>query len=198
MERFDVVVVGAGPAGSTAAYRLASAGVRTLLVDRARFPRDKPCGGGLTYRAVRLLPFEVEPVVEHVVDRLEMRLAYRRCFERRGSGPLVLMTQRRRLDHFLAEQAARAGAHFRDGARVTAVETDGGGATVTVGGERVRAPPRPLAAHRRRRASAVARALDGHGRRARVRRVHGDGPRGGATRVLGRQLRHSAPAWQSL
>ena len=42
VERFDAIVVGAGPAGSTAAYRLASAGSRVLLLDKARFPRDKP------------------------------------------------------------------------------------------------------------------------------------------------------------
>jgi flavin-dependent dehydrogenase len=57
MKRFDAVVVGAGPAGSVCAFRLASAGASVLLVDRARFPRDKPCGGGVTLRALRQLPF---------------------------------------------------------------------------------------------------------------------------------------------
>ena len=56
MEQFDAIIVGAGPAGSSAAHHLASAGASVLLLDRARFPRDKPCGGGLTGRAVQLLP----------------------------------------------------------------------------------------------------------------------------------------------
>ena len=64
MERFEAIVVGAGPAGSTTAYRLARAGARVLLLDKARFPRDKPCGGGVTLRAARLLPFSLDPVVE--------------------------------------------------------------------------------------------------------------------------------------
>ena len=136
MSRFDVIVVGAGPAGSTTAYRLARAGARVCLLDRARFPRDKPCGGGLTLRAVRQLPFSVEPVVEDVVDRLEFGLGYRRRFCKRSAGPLVLMTQRRRLDAFLAERGADAGADFRDGAKVTGVDPAG---TVTVDGERLRA-----------------------------------------------------------
>src|SRR3954466_1373941 len=53
MERFDVLVVGGGPAGSTTAYRLADAGGRVLLVDKATFPRDKPRRGGLTRPALR-------------------------------------------------------------------------------------------------------------------------------------------------
>jgi len=134
VERFDAIVVGAGPAGSTAAYRLATAGARVLLVDKARFPRDKPCGGGLTMRAIRELPISVEPVVEHVVDRMAFRLRYGRSFERGGGKPLILMTQRRRLDHFLAEQAAAAGADFRDGVKVTAVEGDERGARAVVDG----------------------------------------------------------------
>src|SRR5436190_1495494 len=121
VERFDVLVVGAGPAGSTAAYRLARAGASVLLADRARFPRDKPCGGGLTLRAVRELPFPVDPVVEDVVDRFEVRLEYRRRFVRGGDGPLCLMTQRRRLDAHLAAEAAVAGADFRDGVKVEAI-----------------------------------------------------------------------------
>jgi geranylgeranyl reductase family protein len=89
-----------------------------LLVDRARFPRDKPCGGGLTYRALRQLPFSVAPVVEEEVDVFELGLGYRRRFVRRTARPLVVMTQRRRLDAFLVEQAREAGAEFRDGAKV--------------------------------------------------------------------------------
>jgi geranylgeranyl reductase family protein len=125
VEAYDVAIVGAGPAGSTAAYRLARAGASVLLVDRATFPRDKPCGGGVTGRAARLLPFSIEPVVEDVVDRLECRLQYGPRFERAARTPLALMTQRRRLDHFLLEKAAEAGADVRDGVKVTDVRKTG-------------------------------------------------------------------------
>jgi geranylgeranyl reductase family protein len=140
VERFDAIVVGAGPAGSTSAYRLAEAGAQVLLLDRQHFPRDKPCGGGLTYRAVRELPVPVDRVVEDVVDRFELGLRYGKRFERGGEGPLVLMTQRCRLDAHLAEQAAGAGADFRDGQRVTSLEQDDGGAIVRCDGTAARAP----------------------------------------------------------
>jgi len=123
VERFDVAVVGAGPAGSTTAYRLARAHARVLLIDKARFPRDKPCGGGLTVRAVRQLPFSVEAVVEDRITRVRCRLKYGRVMERSSERVLCLMTQRRRLDAFLVEQAAAAGVDFRDGVRVE-VESD--------------------------------------------------------------------------
>jgi geranylgeranyl reductase family protein len=140
VERFDGIVVGAGPAGSTTAYRLASAGARVLLLDRARFPRDKPCGGGLTLRAVRQMAVDPAPVVEDRVDRMQLSLRYGRSFERHSDEPLILMTQRRRLDHFLAEQAAGAGADFRDGTKVTAIVQDDDGVTVTAGTMRAHAP----------------------------------------------------------
>ena len=122
MRRYDAIVVGAGPAGSTAAYRLARAGADVLLLDRARFPRDKPCGGGVTERAARLLPFSLDPVVEDVATEVDLRLRYGKTIRRGDGVPLVYLTQRRRLDLFLAEQAASAGADVRDGVRATAVE----------------------------------------------------------------------------
>jgi geranylgeranyl reductase family protein len=139
VERFDVLVVGAGPAGSATALRLARAGAKVLLADRARFPRDKPCGGGLTGRALRHAPCAVDPVVEHVVDRFRIRLGYGKSFTRRYPEPLVLMTQRRRLDAHLAGQAAAAGADFRDGARVTEVEHGETRVTMRVDGHVVQA-----------------------------------------------------------
>jgi geranylgeranyl reductase family protein len=134
MERVDVLIVGAGPAGSATAIHLARAGLRVVLLDRARFPRDKPCGGGLTGRALRAIPVDPEPVVEHVVDRFELRLDYGRRFERGGKKPLIHMTQRRRLDAFLAEQAAAAGADFRDGTRVERLEIEDDGVLVETAG----------------------------------------------------------------
>ena len=122
MKRYDAIVVGAGPAGSTAAFRLASAGADVLLLDRARFPRDKPCGGGVTGRAARLLPFSIEPVVEHVVSGVDMRLRYGKTLARGNGDPLVYMTQRKRLDAFLVQQAVEAGAEFRDGVKVAGLE----------------------------------------------------------------------------
>jgi geranylgeranyl reductase family protein len=128
MAVYDAIVVGAGPAGSTCAYRLASAGASVLLLDKARFPRDKPCGGGVTIRALEQMPFGIDPVVEGVVDRFELRLHHRHGFSRTAPKPLALMTQRRRLDAYLVRQAVAAGAELREGVRVAEVREDGVGA----------------------------------------------------------------------
>ncbi len=133
MKAWDAVVVGAGPAGAAAAGRLGAAGARVLLVDRARFPRDKSCGGGLTGRALRQAPCDVAPVVEEWVSEVELRVAGRRRL-RRSAEPLVAMTQRRRLDLHLVEQAVARGAEFRDGVKVERVD---GQVVVAAGGERL-------------------------------------------------------------
>jgi geranylgeranyl reductase family protein len=118
VNRYDVAVVGAGPAGSLVACHLASAGARTLLLDKATFPRDKPCGGGVTGRALRMLPFSIDPVVEDVVERAELTLDYAHRFGREARAPICWMTQRRRLDAYLVERAVEAGAEFHDGTRI--------------------------------------------------------------------------------
>ena len=139
MRRYDAIIVGAGPAGSTCAHRLASAGASVLVVDRARFPRDKPCGGGVTGRAARLLPFAIDRVVEDVVTSVRMRLRFGGWVERGDGEPLVLMTQRIRLDAYLLEQAANAGAEVRDGLKVEHAQAGPEGVEVKVGDERLRA-----------------------------------------------------------
>src|SRR3954454_9111641 len=68
-----VIVLGAGPAGATAARALASRGIAVRLLDRAPFPRNKPCGGGISMRALIRFPYlerELSRIATHVVSRL--------------------------------------------------------------------------------------------------------------------------------
>ena len=162
MERFDAIVVGAGPAGSATAIRLARGGARVLLADRARFPRDKPCGGGLTGRAVRELPCDVSPVVEDVVHALRgaARLPEAlRAAQRGAARPDDPAAAARCLP---GGAGGGAGADFRDGVTVEGLTIGPDGAELTVGGYACHG----ARARRRRRCRTVGRARRRAGRRA--------------------------------
>src|SRR5262245_25651085 len=110
----DVAIVGAGPAGATAALVLARAGVEVTLLDRAPLPRDKTCGGGVVTRALESLPPGLGIPVERRLGRVESRFASAGVavtVEREA--PLVHMTRRAPLDLVLAEAARDAGAALR-------------------------------------------------------------------------------------
>lgn len=132
MARFDALVVGAGPAGSTAARELAAAGARVLVVDRATFPRYKACGGGIPLRTERLLPFPIDSVVEDSVHLLDVSLRGRHRFVKDSGQPFAHMVMRDRFDHLLLSHAERAGAVFRPG---TAVRAFSGGEGVRIEAE---------------------------------------------------------------
>src|SRR5437762_947862 len=68
-----ILIVGAGPAGATAARTLAAAGVPVRLLDRSAFPRNKPCGGGISVRVLGRFPYlggELRRIATHSVSRL--------------------------------------------------------------------------------------------------------------------------------
>jgi flavin-dependent dehydrogenase len=119
MASWDVVIVGAGPAGSIAATILARAGAHVLLVERARFPRDKLCGDSLNPGTLALLrKLDLSSWVEaHGVPVEGMLLTGPRgvSVEARYPRPLRGRTAMRRdLDHWLLGEAVRAGAQFEE------------------------------------------------------------------------------------
>lgn len=133
--RYDVIVVGSGPAGSTVARECAVRGMSVLLLDKATFPRDKPCGGGITLRAARLLPFDLAPIVERSICGLDLTFSRRRGFTRDADQPLFYLTQRSRFDHFLLEQAIKAGAALRERTLLREIERDRSRVIVRAGNE---------------------------------------------------------------
>ena len=128
--KYDAIVAGAGPAGSTAARLLAGGGAKVLMLDRQSFPRDKPCGGGVTLRAASVPGIDLSPVIEQTVYGARFSLRLGPTFDRRFEQPLTYMTQRRRLDAFLAERAAEAGVQFHDGEAVREIDLDDGAIAV--------------------------------------------------------------------
>lgn len=135
---YDVIVVGAGPAGSTAARESALRGLKVLMLDRAEFPRDKPCGGGVNMRTAHLLPFDLGGVAERTIHQLQVSVRAGKSYVRRSDAPLTYMTQRRKLDAFLAEQAVNAGAVLRERASLREIELGDGRVTVRTGKETFR------------------------------------------------------------
>jgi geranylgeranyl reductase family protein len=126
----DVVICGAGPAGAYAAYLLARQGLDVALFDKAAFPREKPCGGAVSRKALELLDFDLAPVIERRVTGAW--LAYRGLAVRRDTGGLVAaMTGRAELDAFLLERAVAAGARFAPGSAFVDVAPNAEDLTVT-------------------------------------------------------------------
>lgn len=109
----DVFVVGAGPAGTTAARVAAEAGLSVVLIDRHRFPRDKVCGGLLSRRAQRVLGCALPPSLVHASPR-GIKLVSERGHEilARAREPVGQMVTRSELDAYLLERAISAGARF--------------------------------------------------------------------------------------
>jgi geranylgeranyl reductase family protein len=123
----DVIVVGAGPAGSTTAYYLAQSGLDVLLLEKSRFPREKVCGDGLTPRGVRALiamginVSEQDGWVRNKGLRVigagkRMELPWPELSSYPGYG---LVRPRTDLDQMLARRAQQAGARLREGVTVT-------------------------------------------------------------------------------
>src|SRR2546428_13637479 len=99
MATHDAVVAGAGPSGSTVARLLAEHGASVLLLDKQRFPRDKPCGGGVTLRAASVQDVDLAPVVEQTIYGARFTLRLGPAFDRRVQTPPPYPTQSRRAPH---------------------------------------------------------------------------------------------------
>ncbi len=142
MDAFDVVVVGAGPAGAAAARAAARAGASTLILERAELPRYKTCGGGLIGVSGDLTEIDLEPLVRDRVTDLELTLDGGWTLHRHSPGerPMFRLINRAEFDAALTAAAAADGAALRTGALVTGVEEREG----TTGGVELRlrgAPP---------------------------------------------------------
>ena len=113
MVHWDVVIVGAGPAGASAAYDLAEQGLKVLILEKKQFPRLKPCAGGLTIKTLVKLRFPIHHLVHDVAEELAIGYKTRKQAVLSSSRPICVFTVRKELDHYCLEQAQAQGAELR-------------------------------------------------------------------------------------
>jgi geranylgeranyl reductase family protein len=136
---YDVIVVGAGPGGSTAARLCARAGLKTLLIEKERLPRYKSCGGCLSLKTARLLGFDLSTVIENVVYGVKFTYRLRDSFSIQSREPVAFLVMRDSFDQFLVERALKEGAEILEGEKLAgARERDGCVEVETSKGERLR------------------------------------------------------------
>lgn len=115
---WDVIVVGAGPAGCMAACQLADAGKQVLLLEKAALPRYKTCGGGLTRKAQALIPFDISHVANLQAQGSQLTHRGRLVYHVKLEKPYATLVNRAEFDHFLALQAEKKGAVLHQQTRV--------------------------------------------------------------------------------
>jgi geranylgeranyl reductase family protein len=127
-EDYDVIVVGAGPAGASAAYWLGEAGQRVLVLEKEGLPRYKACGGGVPKAVFERFPFEFSSIIDRWVRRVRFRFRDGREVAAELSDCAVAMVMRDRFDCHILDHAR---ARVRDRSSVRALQQDESGVTVT-------------------------------------------------------------------
>ena len=123
---FDVIVIGAGPAGATAAFTLAKSSIPTLLIEKQKLPRHKTCGGGITHKVATALEVDISSVVERTITSFVLTYKMRHPRLIHSLEPLVHMVRRSEFDNLLTMTAVNAGAQLMDDIKVVSLSTENG------------------------------------------------------------------------
>jgi geranylgeranyl reductase family protein len=135
-----VLIIGAGPAGATAARRLARAGIPVRLLDRAAFPRNKPCGGGISGRVLARFPHlrsDLARIGTHEVSRLYLEGPQGESTVIESDVPAALMIRRVEFDALLTSLAVEAGAELVTGVDIVQASERAGRVRLTARDGRV-------------------------------------------------------------
>ncbi|CCK81012.1 NAD(P)/FAD-dependent oxidoreductase [Desulfobacula toluolica] len=110
---FDVAIIGAGPAGTAAAFDLLLKGLKVLILDKYEFPRKKACAGGITPKGYHLFRYDISSMVKRECSTVKISPHNKKSFFIKDDNTLCYMTKREDLDLFSLNKVMEKGADFR-------------------------------------------------------------------------------------
>ena len=132
--RYDIAIVGGGPAGAMAGINLIGSGLRVVILDRSRFPRLKPCGGGIScrvFKRFRYLETVLRSVPTHFVSTVMFESPYGAVAEIKAPQPLYAMVRRVEFDHALLDHCKLGGIDVRESMTVSRIALNEDGVNLT-------------------------------------------------------------------
>lgn len=138
--KYDVIIIGAGVAGASAAYELAIRGANVIVLEKEKLPSYKTCGGGVVHRAIEKLPFNTNDIVERNFNMIdvydhETDLHFKVSREK----PVITMMMRADLDNLIISEAVKKGAKVNDGVKVLNLVNNDDVVEVVIGGNAYKA-----------------------------------------------------------
>lgn len=110
MKSFDVAIIGSGPAGASAAFELSKSGISTVIIEKETLPRYKTCGGGLVFRGLKMIPFDISSAVEKSFYSMDIYFSKKHpCITTKREEPIVSMVMRDSFDNLIVEKAKNNG-----------------------------------------------------------------------------------------
>lgn len=132
---FDCIVVGGGPAGSSAAYHLAKTGREVLILEAAALPRYRPCSGAVSPSVADWFDFDFAPAIDEKIRRVRYSWKLGDEIEAELETDPIWTVRREVFDQFLVERAVEKGARLKDKTAVTGIEFAGDHWQVTAAGK---------------------------------------------------------------
>ena len=117
---YDAIIIGAGVAGSYAAYKLSSAGLKVCVVERFKLPREKLCAGGVSIRAKELIDFDITPMIHKSVSSIKFGFRNDKFTDYQSDKPVIFTVNRKDFDYFILNQGKDI--DVMDGVRARNVE----------------------------------------------------------------------------
>lgn len=127
---YDVIVVGAGPGGSTAARLCSKSGLKTILIEKHKLPRYKPCGGCLSLKTINQLEDNIDHLIENTIFGVKFSYCFKDPFIIKSKNPIAYLIMRDRFDHFLVQKAVEHETEILESCKVVRVEPQRRGACV--------------------------------------------------------------------
>jgi len=121
--KYDAIIVGAGPAGCSCAHELLKENKRILIIDKANFPRHKPCAGGITIKALKELPINIDHLIQHSSQKMVFRFDNKRKIELQNNTGSCVMVIREEFDNYYFNETIKMGAEFKKIKKIISIES---------------------------------------------------------------------------